>query len=110
MKRPDVERYEAMAAGATVGPWITEGERVRGADGWYLRLHEDARRRDRYPFLAPFPDTTRTWSHDVRANAEFIAASRTAIPELCEWIKYLEKCLKDARDACPQEWGSDEAS
>jgi hypothetical protein len=104
MKRPDVEKYEAMASKASEGPWSTAGKQVRGADGWCARQGVAN-------CLAPWPSKTKgdPWYRQARANAEFIAASRTAIPELCAYIRELEAIIRDWRGVCAQACGgSDE--
>ena len=115
MRRPDVDKYEAMAAAATVGPWVSPWE-----------MWPDEPENPEYPDDAEPDDCYFAgWNGEricylmwydgyhlavLRDDAALMAAARTAIPELCAWIKHLEERLKGARDACPQEWGSDAKS
>jgi hypothetical protein len=77
VKRPDVEKYEELAEAATEGPWEW--------DGWLL--HSPAKEDD--PDYRPVVVEAYRYS-EGDPNAELIAASRTAIPELCAWAKHLE--------------------
>jgi len=85
MKRPDVEKYEAMAGAATEGPWEW--------DGWLL--HSPAKEDD--PDYRPVVVEAYRYSGDD-PNAELIAASRTAVPELCAYIRELEGMLRARAD------------
>jgi len=90
MQRPDIERYEAMAAAATatVGPWDVM---CRGTDNdWDVFGPDGGMYRGMFRH---------------KGDAELIAASRTAIPELCAYAKHLETLLRDWLDACPETCG-----
>jgi len=90
MQRPDIERYEAMAAKATatVGPWRVM---CRGTDNdWDVFGPDGGMYRGMFRH---------------KADAELMATSRTTIPELCAWAKHLEAILRDWLDACPETCG-----
>lgn len=81
MSDEELDRLERLADGATPGPW---DDRHRGC----LRI----------PIIAPHPARDADWRliADVRsagrereANAAFIAAARTAVPELIAEVRRL---------------------
>ncbi len=76
MERPDVEKYEAMAEAATVGPWS-----MNNVGGTVWPGHCAVRG----PIGAEYQG-----AYLREGDAALIAAARTAIPELCAYIKHLE--------------------
>jgi hypothetical protein len=108
MNRPDVEKYEAMVAAATAGPWF--GYVLDMLDEWRVSAVETPYGHKAIGRTIVFGD----WpASDARvqeqANMELIAASREAIPELCAYVHELETLIRDWRGVCSQACGgSDE--
>jgi hypothetical protein len=107
MNRPDVEGYEALANGAMEGPWTTVGNHIENKEGWGTPSFYGIAN-----CITPggtFTKKNEPLRVQARANAAFIAASRTAIPELCAYVKHLEAIIRDWRGLCAQACGgSDE--
>jgi hypothetical protein len=53
----------------------------------------------------PRPDVDYLEEASAEELIAYIAASRTAIPELCAYTKHLETILRDWLDACPETCG-----
>lgn len=79
MQRPDIDEYEVMVAAATAGPW----EEFGGGD-WDRQVESAA------CVICRGPGGYDGDSNLTEPDATLIAASRTAVPELCAYIKYLE--------------------
>ena len=98
MNRPDVEKYEKLAGAATAGPWEVTGE-----GDW------DREVGSALEYVCRGPGDYAGDSCFEEADAALIAASRTAIPELCAYVHELEALLRDWRACCSQACGgSDE--
>jgi len=96
MKRPDVEKYEAMAEAATVGPW--------GYDGQHDEITSDNPNAPDYWLIvsqcrtAPDEAPVDEFGHQYSPDLALMAAARTAVPELCAYIRELEGMLRARAD------------
>jgi hypothetical protein len=79
VNRPDVEKYEKLAGAATAGPWEVTGE-----GDW------DREVGSALEYVCRGPGDYAGDSCFEEADAALIAASRTAIPELCAYIRHME--------------------
>lgn len=106
-----LEKLKALADAATPGPWNhnsyesgTEYVAMRQAKPYpYLNPdHSDANGYvGAHMFLrdvSKFEDCIESLENEKWSNAEFIAASREAVPALIEEVRILRVCLKDMSD------------
>ena len=94
MQRPDIDKYEAMTAAATEGPW-----EVYGSGGWNRQVVNAV------CVICRGPGGYEGDSDLTEPDAALIAASRMGFAELCAYIRDLETLIRDWLDACPETCG-----
>jgi hypothetical protein len=77
MQRPDIDAIEARANAAQPGPWSAQ---------------------DRWPILVDANGHAVGDAAATGPNGEFIATSRTDVPELCAYIRHLEGQQQERED------------
>ena len=94
LTRPPIERFQELAEKATSGPWKLDPHYQMYVWGPQSQMIADDGQDE---------EGTLTRMRGVGANlplkdnGEFIAAARTAIPELCKYALALERSLKACR-------------
>jgi hypothetical protein len=91
----DLDELKALCAAATPGPWVAQ---VLGSDGYMVNrvLPDDADLREKMR-RGVLKVNWLDWDSD-KANAEFVAASRSAVPSLIAEVERLTVERDRARD------------
>ena len=87
----DRARWAALAAAATPGPWEAYNSNV-----YDVQPVPPGR-------LTPDPDSVSLICEEAEPNTDFIAAARTAVPELLADVARLEAQLRAVRDSALEE-------
>lgn len=89
VERPDIEAIKALADSATAGDWsVCESEPGRSGHRM-VEVHSS-------DYLDSICQVGEDWARNVHDDAAFIAAARTAVPQMAAYIEALEAELRIA--------------
>lgn len=100
MDRPDIDRIKSGLVVTTKGPWSNRRDTCSKAEVMSVHADEPCPNPGRpgYNFARSCVATTSTYAPTQRRteDARFIAASRTDVPDLVNYVEYLEEASRVA--------------